>query len=310
MKIVFMGTPDFSVPVLRRLAEEGHEVGYVVTQPDRARSRNRVTFSPVKEAAMEMGIEVLQPERLKDDTEVKQKLFDYSPDLIIVVAYGQILKKDILELPKYGCFNVHGSLLPKLRGAAPMQSAILQGDEVTGVTIMKMGEGLDDGDMAAWEETSIDHKNFEQIHDELSVMGADLMCRVIPDIVSGKAVYLPQKDEEATYARRLVKQDGKIDFSRSPEAIERQIRAFDPWPGAFCTNEQDGRMWKIWKAECPDTDCSEAPGTVVASSPKGIDISCGGQILRVTELQIQGKKRMAADAFLRGRTIEKGTKFI
>ena len=172
------------------------------------------------------------------------------------------------------------------------------------------GEGLDDGDMAAWEETSIDHKNFEQIHDELSVMGADLMCRVIPDIVSGKAVYLPQKDEEATYARRLVKQDGKIDFSRSPEAIERQIRAFDPWPGAFCTNEQDGRMWKIWKAECPDTDCSEAPGTVVASSPKGIDISCGGQILRVTELQIQGKKRMAADAFLRGRTIEKGTRFV
>ena len=224
MKLIFMGTPDFAVPTLRKLIEAGHEIGFAVTQPDRARNRKQVTFSPVKQAALEYGIEVLQPERLKDSEEDRRKIRDYRPDAVIVVAYGQILKQDVLDIPRYGCFNVHGSLLPQLRGAAPMQRAILNGLEKTGVTIMRMEQGLDSGDMIAKAETEVDHKNFEQLHDELSVMGADLLAATLPKIESGEAVYTKQKDEEATFAPMLKKQDGKIDFSRDPRHTAGSLR--------------------------------------------------------------------------------------
>ena len=304
MKLIFMGTPDFAVPTLRKLIEAGHEIRFAVTQPDRARNRKQVTFSPVKQAALEYGIEVLQPERLKDSEEDRRKIRDYRPDAVIVVAYGQILKQDVLDIPRYGCFNVHGSLLPQLRGAAPMQRAILNGLEKTGVTIMRMEQGLDSGDMIAKAETEVDHKNFEQLHDELSVMGADLLAATLPKIESGEAVYTKQKDEEATFAPMLKKQDGKIDFSRDPRQIERQIRAFDPWPGAFCTYGE--KTLKIWRAECPDARCELPPGTVTSVHSDSIDISCGGKLLRVTELQLPGKRRTAAADFLRGHKILPG----
>lgn len=304
MKLIFMGTPDFAVPTLRKLIEAGHEIGFAVTQPDRARNRKQVTFSPVKQAALEYGIEVLQPERLKDSEEDRRKIRDYRPDAVIVVAYGQILKQDVLDIPRYGCFNVHGSLLPQLRGAAPMQRAILNGLEKTGVTIMRMEQGLDSGDMIAKAETEVDHKNFEQLHDELAVLGADLLAETLPKIESGEAVYTKQKEEEATFAPLLKKQDGKIDFCRDPRQIERQIRAFDPWPGAFCTYGE--KTLKIWQAECPGTSSELPPGTVAAVHSDSIDVSCGGKLLRVTELQLPGKRRTAAADFLRGHKILPG----
>lgn len=307
MKIVFMGTPDFAVPVLKAIIEAGHDVGYVVTQPDRARNRGKITFSPVKECAVAAGIAVLQPEKLSQSAETLDKLKEYAPDAIIVVAYGQLLKEPMLELPKYGCFNVHGSLLPKLRGASPMQHAILDGESVTGVTIMKMEIGLDSGDMVARAETPVDHKNFEQIHDELAAMGAELLVKTLPEIESGRATFEPQDSEKATYAGLISKADGKVDFNKSPEQIEQQIRAFDPWPGAFC--DMNGQRVKLWCAQSIDKGCTEAAGTVVAVSNEGIDVSCGGKTLRITELQLSGKKRVKVRDFLLGHRLETGARF-
>ncbi|NLD11597.1 MAG: methionyl-tRNA formyltransferase [Clostridiales bacterium] len=307
MKIVFMGTPDFAVPTLDALVKVGHEVGLVVTQPDRARNRNQVTYSPVKEAALKHGIDVLQPEKLSADQDTFESIESFGPDAIIVVAYGQFLKKDMLDLPKYGCLNVHGSLLPKLRGASPMQQAILEGDEETGVTIMKMAEGMDSGDMIAAAATPVDHKNFEEIHDELAAMGAKLLVDVLPTVEDGTAMYTPQNEDQATFAGLIKKSDGRIDFSRSAEEVDQLIRAFDPWPGAFC--QLDGKTVKFWKAESMSVNCSEPAGSIVKADEDGLCICCGGSILCVKELQMPGKKRVACGDFLRGHKIEKGTLF-
>ena len=302
-----MGTPDFAVPALEKLIASGHEVGLVVTQPDRKRSRGKVSFSPVKETAVRHGIPVLQPVRLSRSEEDKNAIADYAPDVIVVAAYGQILKKDVLDIPALGCFNIHGSLLPKLRGASPIQHAILEGYEKTGVTIMKMGEGLDDGDMVLKAETPIEKKNYSQLADELSRLGADLLLEALPLIEDGTVEFQAQNDEDSTYAPLLSKSDGKIDFSRKPEEIERQVRAFDPWPGAFF--EYNGGRMKIWKAECPGEATDAADGTVVAAGPQGIDVACGGALLRVTELQLPGKKRVSAKDYLLGHKLEPGTSF-
>lgn len=307
MKIVFMGTPDFAVPVLHALADAGHEIGYVVTQPDRKRNRGKVTFSPVKEAAVELGIPVLQPEKLKEDEAVKEQIRDYAPDALIVVAYGQILKQDVLDIPRLGCFNVHGSLLPKLRGASPVQHAILQGMEKTGVTIMKIGPGLDDGDMISRAETPVDHKNFQQLFDELAQMGAELLVKTLPEIEQGTAVYTPQNEAEATKCGIIRKQDGFTGFQQDPVEVERKIRAFDPWPGVFCQKGKD--RIKLWKAEAVDRQAGAENGTLLDASDQGIEIACGGKILRVLELQMPGKKRISAAAFLRGHAVEPGTVF-
>lgn len=307
MRIVFMGTPDFAVPVLEEIIKAGHQVGYVITQPDKARNRGKkVQFTPVKEAALRHDIPVLQPEKIKNSPQTMDVLREYEPDIIVVVAYGQIIQKELLSLPRFGCVNVHASLLPRLRGASPIQHAILCGEEETGVTIMQMGEGLDTGDMLSRIKTPVGSKNGEQLHDELSVLGAKLLAETLPKIEAGKIQPEKQDDSLSTYAGLITKQDGKVDFTQSPEVIERKIRAFDPWPGAFCTFRGDSM--KIWKAVVQEMATEKESGTIIAVSDDGLDVACGGGVLRITEIQMPGKKRVSINAFLRGNQIEKEEK--
>lgn len=304
MKVVFMGTPDFAVPVLDAIIKAGHEVGYVVTQPDKAKNRGKkVLFTPVKELAVANDIPVLQPERIKQSPETMELLKAYEPDIAVVVAYGQIIQKELLDLPKYGCVNVHASLLPKLRGASPIHHAILQGEDETGVTIMQMAEGLDTGDMLTKVSLPIDGMNCEALHDKLAEMGAQLLVDTLPMIEAGEVTPEPQDDALSSYAGLISKKDGIIDFTKTPEEIERQIRAFDPWPGAYCTYK--GETMKLWKAEALDKTSDAAVGTIVKVSDEGIEICCGGRLLRATEIQMPGKKRVEVSAYLRGNSIEK-----
>lgn len=305
MKVVFMGTPDFAVPVLDAIIKAGHEVGYVVTQPDKAKNRGKkVLFTPVKELAVAHDIQVLQPEKIKQSPETMELLKAYEPDIAVVVAYGQIIQKELLDLPKYGCVNVHASLLPKLRGASPIHHAILQGEEETGVTIMQMAEGLDTGDMLTKVSLPIDGMNCEALHDKLAEMGAELLVETLPMIEAGNVTPEPQDDALSSYAGLISKKDGIIDFTKTPEKIERQIRAFDPWPGAYCAYK--GETMKLWKAEALDKASDALPGTIVKVSNEGIDICCGGRLLRATEIQMPGKKRVEVKAFLLGNNIEEG----
>ena len=305
MKIVFMGTPDFAVPVLKRLIDDGHDVGYVVTQPDRAGNRGKMIYSPVKQAALDAGIEVLQPDRISKDEDALDKIQDFGPDVIIVVAYGQILKKNVLDIPVYGCFNVHASLLPKLRGASPIQHAILEGDDRAGVTIMKVDEGLDTGDMLISDSVETGRMNFEELHDALSIIGADLMSKALVLIEKGEAVFTKQDDSMSTYAGMIRKQDGRIDFKEPAEVTERKIRAFDPWPGAYC--EFEGKTMKIWKADTGSSVDKCAAGEVISADEDGITVKCGEGVLIIKELQMPGKKRVSVKDFLLGHKIEEGT---
>ena len=306
MKIVYMGTPDFAVPALTALAEAGHEIGYVVTQPDAVRDRGKkVKMTPVKEIALKLGLNVLQPEKIKKDAEFFAALSAYEPDLIVVAAYGQILPKELLDLPKLGCVNIHGSLLPRFRGAAPIQRAILEGDEETGITLMYMEEGLDTGAMLAKRSTPIGKKNGQQLHDELALMGAQLLVETLPALAAGEIKPEPQDDAESTYAPMIAKRDGEIDFSWSPERIERLIRAFDPWPGAFTSYQ--GKLLKIWQAEVSGAACAQPAGTIVGITEAGIEISAGGGMLIAQVIQLPGKKRVAVRDYLKGNSIEKGS---
>ena len=305
MKIVFMGTPDFAVPVLKRLIDDGHDVGYVVTQPDRAGNRGKMIYSPVKQVALDAGIEVLQPDRISKDEDALDKIQDFGPDVIIVVAYGQILKKNVLDIPVYGCFNVHASLLPKLRGASPIQHAILEGDDRAGVTIMKVDEGLDTGDMLISDSVETGRMNFEELHDALSIIGADLMSKALVLIEKGEAVFTKQDDSMSTYAGMIRKQDGRIDFKEPAEVTERKIRAFDPWPGAYC--EFEGKTMKIWKADTGSSVDKCAAGEVISADEDGITVKCGEGVLIIKELQMPGKKRVSVKDFLLGHKIEEGT---
>ena len=305
MKVVFMGTPDFAVPVLDEIIKAGHEVGYVITQPDKAKNRGKkVQFTPVKELAVAHDIEVLQPERIKESPETMELLKAYEPDIAVVVAYGQIIQKELLDLPKYGCVNVHASLLPKLRGASPIHHAILQGEEETGVTIMQMAEGLDTGDMLTKVTLPIDGMNCEALHDQLAELGAKLLVETLPMIEAGEVTPVPQDDALSSYAGLISKKDGVIDFTKTPEEIERQIRAFDPWPGAYCAYK--GETMKLWKAVCLDKNSDAQPGTIVNVCNDGNDICCGGRLLRATEIQMPGKKRVEVKAYLLGNKIEEG----
>lgn len=304
MRIVYMGTPDFAVPSLQLLYDAGHEIRYVVTQPDAVRDRGKkVKFSAVKEKALELGLEVLQPQRVKGNEEFERLLKEAEPDVIAVAAYGQILPKAILDIPRLGCINVHGSLLPRFRGAAPIQRAIMAGDEETGVTIMYMAEGLDTGDMLAKAAIPIDRKTGQQLHDELAQLGAELLVKTIPELenITGQ----PQNDEESTYAHMLSKQEGHVDFSHNAEEIERTIRAFDPWPGTYAYEGE--RMIKLWKAEVPGMRTDEADGSILSVTSDGIDVAAGGSVLRITEIQVPGKKRVAVREYLKGNSIEIGT---
>ncbi len=305
MKIAFMGTPEFAVKVLEGLLATDHEVGLVITQPDKAKNRGKkIQFTPVKGLAIEHEITVLQPEKVRGDDRFYEELRKYSPDIIVVVAYGQILPKDILEIPRFGCVNVHASLLPRLRGAAPIQRAILEGDEQTGVTIMQMSEGLDTGDMLLKGSLSIGKMNYSQLHDALAELGSRLLIQTLDLIEKGSICPEPQDDAKATYAKMISKQDGKIDFAKEPEQIERLIRGFDPWPGAFC--EYENVMMKLWKAEPLAEDTGEAAGTIISADANGLKIAAGCGALLVSEIQVPGKKRVAVADYLKGNRIQEG----
>ena len=304
MKIVYMGTPDFAVPGLEALHAAGHEIAYVVTRPDAKSNRGKkIHFSPVKETALKLGLRVLQPEKLRGNEEIMQVLTDAAPDVIVVAAYGRILPPEILKIPLRGCLNIHASLLPKYRGAAPIQAAILEGEEVTGVTIMQVAEGLDTGDMLLQGSTQVGDKNCGQLHEELSRMGA----RLITETLQRLDELTPQKQDDglATYAPMISKQDGLVDFNQDPARIQRQMRAFDPWPGTFTYYGET--MMKLWQGQALEEPSEQPPGTVLAAGPEGIDIAAGGRILRVLQLQMPGKKRTAVREYLKGNSIEIGT---
>ena len=306
MKTVFMGTPDFAAVILEALAKSRHEIAYAVTQPDKAKNRGKkIQYTPVKELALEKGIEVLQPEKVRGNEDFIGQMRKCAPDIMIVAAYGQILPKEILELPKYGCINVHASLLPKLRGAAPIQKAIIDGEKETGVTIMQMAEGLDTGDMLLKESVEIGDMNYSRLHDRLAQIGSGLMLRALDLIEEGKIQPEKQDDSLSTYAHMISKADGKIDFSKSPEEIERLIRGFDPWPGAFCSYGDEAM--KLWKARPLEESTEEyAFGEILSADEMGIKIACGGRALLVTEIQVPGKKRVSVKEYLKGNKIEKG----
>ena len=305
MRIVFMGTPDFSVPALKALVEAGHQVTAVVTQPDKQRGRGKkMQFPPVKEKAVEYDIPVYQPQRARDE-EFIEELKNLNPDVIVVVAYGQILPESILNIPKYGCINVHGSLLPKYRGAAPIQWAVLDGEEKTGITTMYMEKGLDTGDMIDKAEVVLDKKETAgSLHDKLMVLGADLLLETLKKLEDGTAVREKQNDEESCYAKMLSKDMGQIDFTKSAREIECLIRGLNPWPSAY--TDWNGKVMKIWEAKVLDENTDATPGTIVKVEKDGFSVQTGDGLLKVLVLQIPGKKRMEADAFLRGYQIETG----
>ncbi|MBR5000411.1 MAG: methionyl-tRNA formyltransferase [Firmicutes bacterium] len=307
MRIIYMGTPDFAVPALEALAKSEHDVVAVVTQPDKARDRGKkVQFTPVKEKALEYDIPVYQPEKVKTNEEFYQQLVELAPDLIVVAAYGKILPLSILELPKYGCVNIHASLLPKYRGAAPIHRSIINGDKTTGVTLMYMAEGMDTGDMIAKAETEIGLKTVEMMHEELADMGAKLLMETLPQLLDGTAPREPQKEEEATHAPMVFKQDGVLDYTKSAEALCCLVRGMNSWPVASTTYQ--GNVVKVWEAEVCEGEKELIPGEIVKVTKDAVYVACGEGILKITELQLQGKKRMDTAAFLRGYRVEAGTK--
>lgn len=312
MRIVFMGTPDFAVPTLETLIQSEHEVVGVVTQPDRPKGRSgKLQFSPVKEAAVEAQIPVFQPERIKDGT-FYPVLQELNPDVIIVVAFGQILPKEILELPKYGCMNVHASLLPKLRGAAPIQWSVIDGDPESGVTIMQMDEGLDTGDMLMVQKYTLDAKETGgSLFDKLSQLGGPMILEVLKQAEAGELHPVPQ-GEEYTYAKMLSKETGKLDFTRPAVELERLIRGLNPWPS--CYTGLQGKMLKIWDADIVDAGQQAAEqiekgrcGQIVMIDKKRLWIQTGDGCLSVQSLQLAGKKRMNIADFLHGMQIDCGT---
>ena len=294
-----MGTPDFSVPVLRRIIEEGYEVVAAVTQPDRPVGRKKVlTPPPVKAEAEKLGIPVLQPEKIRYREDLDQVLA-LKPDLVITAAFGQILPNELLEAPKYGCINVHASLLPELRGGAPIHYALLQGKEKTGITIMYMAEKLDAGDILTQAELPIDETDdVGTLHEKLSALGADLLAQTVPRLLAGELDPVRQDDGRATFAPNIKREQEKLDWSRSGKDLFNQIRGLSPWPVAYTT--LDGSVLKVWKAEkAPGRQAS--PGEVIEAGPEGLTVSSGdGTAIRITELQPAGKKKMAAGDYLRG----------
>jgi methionyl-tRNA formyltransferase len=307
MRIVFMGTPAFAARSLQKLIDEGHEIPLVVTQPDRKGNRNKMVLSEVRKLAIDHGIETAQPVRIKKDPELIERLGEIAPDMIVVAAFGQILPKSVLDIPRLGCINVHGSLLPKLRGASPMQAAVLEGLDESGVTIMRMAEGLDTGDMISKCACDIRGKDFTEVSEILAEAGADLLAKTIPQIENGTAVYEVQNDAEATYAGMISKADGFTDFDEPAEQIERKIRAFIEWPA--CYSYLDGQQVKFYKAEVIDEEPDGEPGTVSSTDKKSYFINCGSGKLRVLEQQLQGKKRMSAGDFMRGHKLSTGDRF-
>ncbi len=308
MRIVYMGTPEFAVPSLRALHEAGHEIQLVVTQPDRRGNRGKVLPPPVKALALELGLSVSQPLAIRKEPEFIDSLKVLNPDLIVVVAFGQILPKAVLELPKYGCINVHGSLLPRFRGASPMQAAILAGDEKTGVTIMQMAEGLDTGDMLTKAECEIGDKNITELADELSDMGAELLVETVRLIEEGKVIAFPQNDDESCYAHMIRKSDGETCFDEPADVLVRKLRAYYEWPTLH--SYLDNLSVKFYDAEALMNEIPDGePGTVSEVERNSFKINCRDSRIRIKELQLQGKKRLKAGDFMRGHKLSAGDRF-
>lgn len=323
MRIVFMGTPDFSVPALKALVEAGHQVIAVVTQPDKPKGRGKeVQMTPVKIQAMEYGIPVYQPAKVREASFV-EVLKGMEADVYVVIAFGQILPKAVLELPKYGCINIHASLLPKYRGAAPIQWCVIDGERETGITTMMMDVGLDTGDMLEKAVIPIEEKETGgSLHDKLSMAGGDLILSTLKKLEEGTLVRTPQTDEGTCYAKMLTKSLGDIDWNQGAVSIERLIRGLNPWPSAYTM--WNGKTIKIWAADViagreaaeflsesgVPAETGTAPGTVVCSDKRGLVVCTGGGLLSIRELQMEGKKRMDTPAFLRGYPIPAGDVFV
>ena len=307
MRIVFMGTPDFAVGSLQALCESGkHEIVGVVTQPDRPKGRgNKMLMTPVKEYALEQGLTVYQPQKVKTP-EFVQTLRELQPELIVVAAFGQFLSREILELPPHGCINVHASLLPKYRGAAPIQYAIIKGEKESGVTIMQMDIGMDTGAMLEKVVVPIaENTTMGELHDALREQGAALLLKVIDDIAAGTAVAEPQNDAEATYATLLDRSMEHIDWTKSAQEVHNLIRGFNPAPSTF-SKLPNGKSLKIWGSRLTEKKSEAAAGTVVEAGKHSFFVACGSGVLEITEVQPESKKRMAAQVFLNGRGVAEG----
>ena len=314
MRIIFMGTPDFAVPVLQSLINSRHEVVAVVTQPDRPKGRGKnMQFSPVKECALAHNIPVMQPVNVSVP-EVIDELRAYEPELIVVVAFGQFVTKKIREMPKYGCINVHASLLPKYRGAGPIQWAVINGEKESGVTTMYMCREIDKGDMLLKDTVTLDPKETgDSLHDKLSMMGGPLLLKTIDQLEDGSAVRIPQCEEESTYAPKLEKTMGNIDWTMDADRIERLVRGLNSWPGTF--TKIHGKTVKIWDCDVvrqetlTENQAAAKPGTVIVSEKDQLIVKAGNGALSLRMLQPEGKKNMTVDAYLRGYPIAQGELF-
>ncbi|ACM19314.1 methionyl-tRNA formyltransferase [Geotalea daltonii FRC-32] len=305
MRIIFMGTPEFACPTLQKLIDRKEEVVAVITQPDRPRGRGQQTLPPpVKVLAEQHGIPVMQPVKVRVP-EVVESIRELAPDLIVVVAFGQILPKSLLDIPPYGCINVHASLLPRWRGAAPLNWCIIDGDTETGVTTMMMDVGLDTGDMLLKKTTSIDpDENTQSLHDRLSIIGADALAETLDLLNAGKLVREKQDDALTCYASMLKKEDGLIDWSRDPRSVKNLVRGMTPWPGTYTF--LDGKMLKVYRVRIAEGEGE--PGTVIGAGRQGLEVACTGGSVIIEELQLEGKKRLPAGDFLAGYKIATGAK--
>lgn len=306
-RIVFMGTPDFAVPALHTLVAEGYQVVAVVTQPDRPKGRKRVLEAPpVKVAAQELKIPVLQPERVRNPEDL-EKVLALKPDLIVTAAFGQILPKELLDAPPFGCINLHASLLPKYRGGAPIHHAIMNGEKETGITLMYMVEELDAGDMIAQRKIPIESTDHVgSMFEKLAQVAADLLKETLPDLFAGNIEAIPQNPEEATISPNIKREDEKIDWHRSAEQLYNQVRGLHPWPVAYTLWK--GKPFKVWWAEVVSKDIEQthSPGTIVALDEEGIDVQTGKGLLRLKEIQPAGKRRLTVAEFVRGRQMRVG----
>lgn len=311
LRIIFMGTADLACASLRALCrEQSFQVIAVVSQPDKPKGRDmKLQPTPVKELALAEGLPVLQPRRARAEEFIAQ-LRALQPDLIVVAAYGQILPQSLLDIPRLGCLNVHTSLLPKYRGAAPIQWAILDGDAETGVTIMKMDAGLDTGPMLSTVKTAITPEdNAQTLHDRLAALGGELLVKTIPDYAEGRISPVPQPAEGASYARKISKEDGQIDWAQPARVLWNRVRGFTPWPGAFTHLNEDGkpRLLKIWLAQV-EPDLAGASGEILRADKQGIVVGCGQQSLRILQLQREGGRRLSAQEFLAGHPLAVGSR--
>lgn len=311
MKVIFMGTPEFSVGALDALVEAHHQVVLVVTQPDKPKGRGKeMQITPVKACAMKHDIPVFQPVKIKDK-EAVETLHRYEADVFVVAAFGQILSEEILNMPKYGCINIHASLLPKYRGAGPIQRVILDGMKETGITIMKMDKGVDTGDMLLQSVVPIDEKETgDSLHDKLAIAGAKLIVEALGKIEEGDITPVKQNDDDSSYAGMLNKSMGKIDWNKDAVQIERMVRGLNSWPGTYTS--YNGKVLKIWESEVCEKEKTlenEVPGTVIAVDKTALYVQTGENALKITQVQLEGKRRMSVKEFLLGCKIEAGEIF-